>query len=87
MLGACLAGYFVYHAVQGDRGLLAWLQLSRELAESQAVLAGLSAERTALDWMRDQLKATGLDRRLTLSDEPLRADQIDDVARTLEGGG
>jgi phospholipid/cholesterol/gamma-HCH transport system substrate-binding protein len=46
-----------------------------------------AAQRTALDWMRDQLKATGLDQRLTLSDEPLRADQIDDVVRTLEGGG
>ena len=52
-----------------------------------ATVRRAAAERTALDWMRGQLKATGLDRSLTLSDEPLRADQIDDVVRTLEGGG
>ena len=44
-----------------------------------------AAQKAAMDWMRDQLKATGLDRSLTLSDQPLRPDEIDDVVRTLKG--
>ena len=31
VLGACLAFYFVYHAVQGDRGLIAWLVLNQQI--------------------------------------------------------
>ena len=41
------------------------------------------ATEIALDWMRDQMKLVGWDKQLTLSDKPLRADQIDDVVRTL----
>ena len=41
------------------------------------------AEKAALRWMRTQMKVTGWDKQLTLSDKPLRADQIDDVVRTL----
>jgi cell division protein FtsB len=61
ILGAAICAYFVYHAVQGDRGLIAWLQLSRELAESQAVLADLSAERAALEHRVSLLRPESLD--------------------------
>jgi hypothetical protein len=41
------------------------------------------ATRFALKWMREQMKVVGWDKQLTLSKEPLRAAQIDDVVRTL----
>ena len=61
ILGAAICAYFAYHAVQGDRGLIAWLQLSRELSESQAVLADLSAERAALEHRVSLLRPESLD--------------------------
>ena len=39
-----------------------------------------------MEWMQQQLENTGLDRALTLSDELLKPDEIDDVARTVNGG-
>ena len=44
------------------------------------------ANERLLEWMRDSMKQSGMDKRYKLSDKPLRADQIDDVKRTLEGG-
>jgi phospholipid/cholesterol/gamma-HCH transport system substrate-binding protein len=43
------------------------------------------ANAVAMDWMKDQLKLTGLDKSLTLSDKPLVASEIDDVRRTVNG--
>ncbi len=34
ILGALLFLYFLMHAVQGDRGLLAWLQIRQQIASS-----------------------------------------------------
>ena len=51
-----------------------------------------SAERRAeatkklMDWMERDLKATGLDKKYELSDEPLKASEIPAVKRTLEAG-
>jgi ABC-type transporter Mla subunit MlaD len=39
----------------------------------------------AMEWMQDQLEMTGLDKALTLTDEPLKAGEIDDVRRTVNG--
>jgi cell division protein FtsB len=61
ILGAAICTYFVYHAVQGDRGLIAWLQHSRELAESETVLAELVAERSTIEHRVSQLRAESLD--------------------------
>jgi len=43
------------------------------------------ARAVAMEWMQDQLEMTGLDKALTLSDEPLKAGEIDDVRRTVNG--
>lgn len=48
VLLACLAAYFGYHALQGDRGVLAWLRLEQELAQAQALDADLAAEERRL---------------------------------------
>jgi len=43
-----LLAYFGYHAVHGKRGLLAWMDLRREVARAERELAALEAEREAL---------------------------------------
>lgn len=45
------------------------------------------ARAVAIEWMQDQMKATGWDEQLKLSDEPLKAGEIGAVKGTLEGGG
>jgi len=49
IVGLLLAGYFAYHLVEGDRGLLAWLRLTRELQEANSNLAQLQARHAALE--------------------------------------
>jgi ABC-type transporter Mla subunit MlaD len=45
----------------------------------------LKSRAVAMEWMQDQLQMTGLDKSLTLTDEPLKANEIDDVRRTVNG--
>lgn len=61
MLGACLAGYFVYHAVQGDRGIVAWMQLNQQIRVAQAELAKTDAERQQMEQRVALLSNTSLD--------------------------
>lgn len=70
MFGLSLVGYFGYHAVSGSRGLLAWREVSTELAASQQELNGLRAERTALEQKVKRLRHDSLD-----------PDLIDELAR------
>jgi cell division protein FtsB len=49
VLGLAAAGYFAYHLVEGDRGLLAWLRLNHELRVAQDDLAAVDGDRMALD--------------------------------------
>jgi len=48
-VAACLFGYFVYHAIEGDRGIIAWLRISQQLAESKRSLATLAGERQEIE--------------------------------------
>ena len=41
------------------------------------------AEKVVMDWMRDQMKVVGWDKRLKLSKEPLQASELDDLRRNL----
>ncbi len=43
-----LLAYFAYHAVHGQRGLIAWMDLRREVARAERELAALEAERKRL---------------------------------------
>lgn len=49
VIGACLVAYFAYHAVQGERGLLAWWRLQQDLGEAKAEEARLADERARLE--------------------------------------
>ena len=61
VLGACVFGYFAYHAIQGERGILAWLQISQQLAESQATLDELAAEHEDIQRRVSLLSPSSLD--------------------------
>jgi cell division protein FtsB len=70
LLGLSLVAYFGYHAVSGSRGLLAWREVSAELATSQQELDQVRAERVALERKVERLRPESLDR-----------DLIDELAR------
>lgn len=53
--------YFAWHAVHGQRGLLAWVDLSRELEQRRAELAELRAERVAIERRVDGLRPDAID--------------------------
>ena len=61
LLGACVAGYFIYHAVQGDRGILAWLRVNQQLEAAHQELAKTGAERAALEQRVSLLSNSSLD--------------------------
>ena len=61
LLGACVAGYFIYHAVQGDRGILAWLRVNQQLEAGQVELARSAMDRAALEQRVALLNNSSLD--------------------------
>ncbi len=71
ILGISLVGYFSYHLVQGDRGLVAWLRLNQEVRSAEATLASVESERQTLDHRVNLLRPEHLDRDML--DERARA--------------
>ena len=61
LVGACIAGYFIYHAVQGDRGILAWMRVNQQLELARHELAATTAEREALEQRVSLLSNSSLD--------------------------
>lgn len=59
-----LMGYFIYHVIQGDRGILAWLQLTQELDVAQAELTELQSRRQRLEGKVKGLRPESLNRDL-----------------------
>ena len=60
-IGACLVGYFAYHAVQGDHGILARTHLRAELVQADATLAELRHEREILEYRAGLLSPERID--------------------------
>jgi len=48
LLGAALTSYFVYHTIEGDRGLRAWRDITQQLRVANEALSTAEAERDAL---------------------------------------
>ena len=64
--------YFAYHGINGDRGLLAWRKLEKEVRSTQGELDRARGEREALE------------RRVKLlHPESLDPDMLDESARRL----
>lgn len=67
-----VSGYFVWHAMHGERGLIAREQRIADIAAARAELARAEAERDAIE------------RRVTgLRSERIDRDQLDERARAL----
>jgi cell division protein FtsB len=72
ILGCLLVAYFVYHSIQGDRGMLAWYRLDQLIDEAEV-------SRRSLDARRE-----GLERRVRmLRPESLDADMVEEQGRRL----
>jgi cell division protein FtsB len=61
LLGLFAISYFAYHAVEGDRVLLDWWQLNRDVRQAEVTLAALDQERDALDRRARLLRPERLD--------------------------
>ena len=71
VLGISLVCYFAYHLFAGDRGLIAWAQLSQQLRGSQATFATLESDKQTLSRRVSLLRPDHLDRDML--DERARA--------------
>ena len=73
-LGALVVAYFALNAFQGERGILTWMQLRKQVAEAETILARTSAERTRLEARIRLLRTDSLD-----------PDLLDERARIVAG--
>ncbi|MDP6475338.1 MAG: septum formation initiator family protein [Alphaproteobacteria bacterium] len=71
LLGSLALVYLGYYGVQGDRGLLAWMQRGQEVAAAERNLAAERQQRDALAHRVAMLRPESLD--LDLLDERVRA--------------
>ena len=62
ILAVLIFAYFLFHAVQGDRGVLAWMQVRKQIADAEAQRAVVHNERTWWEHRVALLRADGLDR-------------------------
>jgi len=70
VIASALAGYFLYHLVEGDRGLLAYVRLKQDIQAAETVAAKVRAERVRLERRVALLRPDGLD--LDILDEQAR---------------
>ncbi|MDR3515277.1 MAG: septum formation initiator family protein [Azospirillaceae bacterium] len=72
VIGACVVGYFAYHAIQGDRGLIALGHVQNQIDQAKAVLAQVRGERERLENETSLLRPDHLD-----------GDMLDERARAV----
>jgi cell division protein FtsB len=76
VLGALLFAYFTFHAIQGDRGLLAWVQLKQQITHAMTDFTASATEREVWEKRIALLRADNLDR-----------DMLDERVRVVTGLG
>ena len=69
---ALAVAYFAYHAIEGERGVLAYIKLNSELESAQQIAGQVAAERADLEHRVDLLSPDSLD-----------PDMLEERARTL----
>jgi cell division protein FtsB len=57
-------GYFIYHSIQGDRGILAWVQLQNRLLQAQSDLNHIIKVRQDLEERVRSLRPESINRDL-----------------------
>lgn len=76
ILGALLFAYFTFHAVQGDRGLLAWVKLKQQITHAMSDLTATAEQRQVWEQRISLLRTGHLDR-----------DMLDERVRVVTGLG
>jgi len=76
ILGALLFAYFIFHAIQGDRGFFAWVQMKQQISYASANL--VSSETRRYTWER---------RIVLLRTNQLDRDMLDERVRRVTGLG
>jgi len=71
VLGTCIVVYFIYHTIQGDRGLRAYVNLYKEVEDATSTASRLNAERVYLEQHVRLLHPNSLD--LDMLEERARA--------------
>ncbi len=62
LLGAAIMAYFTFHALQGERGLIAWWNLRYDIERVDAQLARVATEKKNLEHKVSLLRPENLDR-------------------------
>lgn len=74
IVGALFVCYFLVHSFQGDRGVLAWMHLQKQVTVAEQTVDETRSVRTAYE------------RRISLlRSEQLDADMLDERARIMAG--
>lgn len=73
-VGALVVAYFALHAFQGERGILTWMQLRKQVEETRMVVTRTAAERARLEARIRLLRSDNLD-----------PDLLDERARIVAG--
>ena len=60
-ISICLASYFVYHVIHGDRGLIAWRGFEQRVASAYIELCEIRDERRTLENRVGLLRPESLD--------------------------
>ena len=76
ILGALLFAYFMFHAIQGDRGFFAWVQMKQQIGYASTYLAASETKRAT--WER---------RIVLLRGDQLDRDMLDERVRRVTGLG
>ena len=71
VLGISLLTYFSYHAIHGERGLFAWIQLNQQLKQTRALADAVAGQRAELENRVRRLSGGSLD--TDLLDERVRS--------------
>jgi len=72
LIGLGAVGYFAYHTVEGDRGVLAWMHLRTDIVDAELQLAKVTSERQQLEH-----------RVLLLRPDHLDPDMLEERARAM----
>ena len=72
LIGLGAVGYFAYHTVEGDRGVLAWMHLRDDIVDAELQLAKVTSERQQLEH-----------RVLLLRPDHLDPDMLEERARAM----
>lgn len=61
VIAISLLGYFIYHIIQGERGLLSWRQLNLKIEQAEARFKETTAEQNTLERRVQLMRPESLD--------------------------